>query len=38
MEKNSFVKLLSLVSEKIMHPPTHKYPIPPATRLAIVLR
>ncbi|XP_037564420.1 uncharacterized protein LOC119443892 [Dermacentor silvarum] len=38
MTKASFDKLLSLVYERLIHPPTHRRPISPAERLAVTLR
>ncbi|XP_049524603.1 uncharacterized protein LOC125946148 [Dermacentor silvarum] len=38
MTKASFDKLLGLVYERILHPPTHRRPISPAERLAVTLR
>ncbi|KAK8759235.1 hypothetical protein V5799_003133, partial [Amblyomma americanum] len=38
MTKASFGKLLTLVRDRIIHPPNHKNPISPGERLAINLR
>ncbi|KAK8755127.1 hypothetical protein V5799_002171 [Amblyomma americanum] len=38
MTKASFDKLLGLIYERILHPPTHRRPISPGERLAVTLR
>ncbi|KAH7974588.1 hypothetical protein HPB49_017192 [Dermacentor silvarum] len=38
MTKASFDKLLSLLYDRIIHPPNHRNPICPAERLAVTIR
>ncbi|XP_049514039.1 uncharacterized protein LOC125941816 [Dermacentor silvarum] len=38
MTKASFEEILSLVYNRIVHPPTHRIPISPAERLAVALK